>query len=103
GRARLLGGAPPRRGCRGRAGRRLPPVRGSRGPRARAPPRRDERPATDRRPPGGAEGGGAAGIRLRWRVRVRSGAEPPLPRADARVLAGGRGRLGSPRRAARLV
>ena len=63
----------------------------------------DDRRAADRRPSGDPEGGRAAGLRRRACIHVRPGAEPPVPRADARVLAGRRGRLGGTGRRARLV
>ena len=81
-------------------GRRLRVPR-PRGPAARADPRREPGRAADRRPSGGAEGVRAAGLPRRPRLRARPGAEPPLPRGDARVRAARRDGLGGARRAPR--
>ena len=81
--------------------RRVARVRGSRGPRARAGRRGDLRRAADRGSPGGPPRARAPGLRGGSRVRVRSRAEPRLPRGGALVLAARLGRVGGARRAAR--
>ena len=76
--ARLLGGAASRGRSRVRARRRSPALCRPGGARARAHRRDRRRPATDRRPPGGAGRVRAPGVRLRARLQRRPRAQRPL-------------------------